>query len=33
VLEALGEELHLRGRLDLREAFIDGSFAQAKKGP
>jgi transposase len=32
VLEALAEDLHLRGRLDVREAFIDGSFAPAKKG-
>jgi transposase len=32
ILEALAEELRLRGRFDLREAFIDGSFAPAKKG-
>ena len=28
----LGEELLARGRLDLREAAIDGSFSSAKKG-
>src|SRR5438094_5579612 len=32
VLEALVEDLQIRGRLDVREAFIDGSFAPAKKG-
>jgi transposase len=32
VLEALAEDLRIRGRLDIREAFIDGSFAPAKKG-
>jgi transposase len=32
VLEALAEDLHVRGRLDVHEAFIDGSFAPAKKG-
>jgi len=32
VLEALAEDLQLRGRLDVREAFIDGSFAPAKRG-
>ena len=32
VLEALAEDLHAQGRLDVREAFIDGSFAPAKKG-
>jgi len=32
VFEALAEDLQLRGRLDVREAFIDGSFASAKKG-
>lgn len=32
VLEALAEDLKLRGGLDLREAFIDGTFAPAKKG-
>ncbi|HEV8524965.1 MAG TPA: transposase [Terriglobales bacterium] len=29
VLEALAEDLQIRGRLDVREAFIDGSFAPA----
>ena len=32
MLEALAEDLHAQGRLDVREAFIDGSFAPAKKG-
>ena len=32
VLEGLVEDLQMRGRLDVREAFIDGSFAPAKKG-
>src|SRR5439155_10992219 len=32
VLEALAEDLQIRGRLDVSEAFIDGSFAPAKKG-
>ena len=32
VLEALVLDLRDRGKLDLREAFIDGSFAPAKKG-
>ena len=32
VLEALAEDLQIRGQLDVREAFIDGSFAPAKKG-
>jgi hypothetical protein len=32
ILEALAEELHMKGQLDVREAFIDGSFAPAKKG-
>jgi transposase len=32
VLEALAEDLRTRGRLDVGEAFIDGSFAPAKKG-
>jgi transposase len=31
VLEALAKDLQIRGRLDVREAFIDGSFAPAKK--
>jgi hypothetical protein len=32
VLEALAIELRVRGGLDVKEAFIDGSFAPAKKG-
>ncbi len=32
VLEALAIELRARGGLDVKEAFIDGSFAPAKKG-
>jgi hypothetical protein len=32
VVEALAEGLRIRGRLDVRESFIDGSFAPAKKG-
>ena len=32
VLEALAQDLKIRGPLDLEEAFIDGSFAPAKKG-
>jgi len=32
ILEALAEDLKVRGGLDVREAFIDGSFAPAKKG-
>jgi transposase len=32
VLEALAEDLRTRGELDVREAFINGSFAPAKKG-
>jgi transposase len=32
VFEALAEDLRVRGRLDVREAFIDASFAPAKKG-
>jgi len=32
VLEALALDLKARGALDIREAFIDGSFAPAKKG-
>ena len=31
-MEALAEDLQIRGRPDVREAFIDGSFAPAKKG-
>ena len=32
VLEALAEDLRVRGRLDLAECFIDGTFVAAKKG-
>jgi len=32
ILFALAEDLRERGKLDLREAFIDGTFAPAKKG-
>jgi len=32
VLETLALDLKVRGALDVREAFIDGSFAPAKKG-
>ncbi len=32
VLQGLARDLHKRGRLDLRECFLDGSFAAAKKG-
>jgi hypothetical protein len=32
VLEALAADLKIRGVLDVEEAFIDGSFAPAKKG-
>ncbi len=32
ILETLALELQVRGALDVREAFIDGSFAPAKKG-
>jgi transposase len=32
VLLALADDLRERGELDLREAFIDGTFAPAKKG-
>jgi hypothetical protein len=32
VLEALALDLKIRGTLDVEEAFIDGSFAPAKKG-
>jgi len=31
-LEALALNLKIRGSLDVEEAFIDGSFATAKKG-
>jgi hypothetical protein len=33
VPEALAEDLDLRGEFHRREAFIDGSFAPAKRGP
>jgi transposase len=32
ILEAVAEELRLRGGFHFEEAFIDGSFAPAKKG-
>ena len=32
ILEALASELKVRGVMDVKEAFIDGSFAPAKKG-
>jgi len=32
LLTTLAEDLRERGKLDLREAFIDGTFAPAKKG-
>jgi transposase len=32
VLEALAQDVKVRGALDVEEAFIDGSFAPAKKG-
>ena len=32
VMEALTKDLQARGQLDVTEAFIDGSFASAKKG-
>jgi hypothetical protein len=32
ILEAVAEELRLCGGFNLEEAFIDGSFAPAKKG-
>lgn len=32
VFEAVAADLRSRGSLDFREAFIDGSFALAKKG-
>jgi transposase len=32
LLEALAEDLRVRGKLDLAECFIDGTFAAAKKG-
>jgi transposase len=32
IVKELVEDLHQRGNIDIREAFIDGSFAPAKKG-
>ncbi len=32
ILEALAEDLYERGGIDITEAFIDGTFAGAKKG-
>jgi len=32
VLHALAEDLYQRGRIDITEAFIDGTFSGAKKG-
>ena len=32
VLRHLAEDLHRRGRIDITECFIDGTFAGAKKG-
>lgn len=32
ILQALARDLETRGRIDLSEGFIDGSFASAKKG-
>jgi len=32
ILQALARDLEIRGRIDLTEGFIDGSFASAKKG-
>ena len=32
IIHELAEDLNKRGRIDIREAFIDGSFAPAKKG-
>jgi hypothetical protein len=32
VVQALAEELRVAGGLDVREAFIDATFAPAKKG-
>ena len=31
-LHALAKDLHERGNIDVREAFIDGTFSSAKKG-
>ena len=32
IVEEFGRELYEEGKIDIREAFIDGSFAPAKKG-
>jgi hypothetical protein len=32
VLWALAQDLHERGGIDLRQCFIDGTFAPAKRG-
>ena len=32
IVEEFGQELYEEGKIDIREAFIDGSFAPAKKG-
>ena len=32
ILRILAQDLELRGKIDLSETFIDGSFASAKKG-
>ena len=32
VLKALAEDLRVRGKLDLEECFVDGTFVAAKKG-
>jgi len=32
ILHELAEDMYERGKIDIREAFIDGSFALAKKG-
>jgi len=32
IIQELAEDLYERGKIDIREAFIDGSFAPAKKG-
>jgi hypothetical protein len=32
ILHELAEDMYERGKIDIREAFIDGSFVPAKKG-
>ena len=32
ILTELGEDLYKRGKIDIKETFIDGSFTPAKKG-